>query len=48
MKCAASSFELTDFQYAPLQSAGGLGRAYVLFGEELPNLLEELNVELVT
>ena len=41
------SMELSDFQYAPFTQQGGLGRAYDLFGEELPGLLEELNVELV-
>ena len=41
------SMELTAFQYAPFNQQGGLGRAYDLFGDELPGLLEELNVELV-
>ena len=41
------SMELSDFQYAPFNQQGGLGQAYGLFGEELPGLLEELNVELV-
>ena len=41
------SMEMGDFQYAPFNQQGGLGRAYHLFGEELPTLLEELNVELV-
>ena len=41
------SMEMSDFQYAPFNQQGGLGRAYDLFGEELPGLLEELNVELV-
>ena len=40
------SMELGDFQYAPFVQEGGLGRAYHLFGEDLPTLLEELNVEL--
>ena len=39
------SMELGDFQYAPFNQRGGLGRAYDLFGEELPSLLEELNPE---
>ena len=41
------SIEMGDFQYAPFNQQGGLGKAYELFGEELPDLLEELNVELV-
>ena len=41
------SMDLSAFQYAPFNQQGGLGRAYDLFGEELPGLLEELNVELV-
>ena len=41
------SMEMGDFQYAPFNQQGGLGRAYHLFGEELTDLLEELNVNLV-
>ena len=41
------SMDLSAFQYAPFNQQGGLGRAYNLFGDELPGLLEELNVELV-
>ena len=41
------SMEMGDFQYAPFTQQGGLGKAYALFGDELPSLLEELNVELV-
>ena len=41
------SMDLSAFQYAPFNQQGGLGRAYDLFGDELPGLLEELNVELV-
>ena len=40
------SMELDDFQ-APFNQQGGLARAYVVFGEELQNILEELNMELV-
>ena len=39
--------ELSAFQYAPFNQQGGLGRAYDLFGEELPKVVDELNVELV-
>ena len=41
------SIGLEDFQYAPFNQQGGLGRAYALFGQELEALLEELNRELV-
>ncbi len=41
------SMEMGDFQYAPFTQQGGLGKAYALFGDELPSLLEEINVELV-
>ena len=41
------SIELSDFQYAPFNQQGGLGRAYELFADELGGLLEELNGALV-
>ena len=41
------SMELSDFQYAPFNQQGGLGKAYELFGDELAGLLEELNETLV-
>ena len=41
------SMEMSDFQYAPFNQQGGLGKAYELFGEELSGLLEELNGALV-
>ena len=41
------SMEMGDFQYAPFNQQGGLGRAYHLFGEERSEIIEELNVELV-
>ena len=41
------SIELSDFQYAPFSQQGGLAHALSVFGEELANLLEELNLELV-
>ena len=41
------SMEMGDFQYAPFSQQGGLSKAYELFGEELPEIVEELNVELV-
>ena len=41
------SMGLEDFQYAPFDQRGGVARAYALFGEDLGQVLEELNVELV-
>ena len=41
------SIEMGDFELAPFNQQGGLGKAYELFGEDLPGLLEELNLELV-
>jgi len=41
------SMEMGDFQYAPFNQQGGLGKAYELFGDELGTLLEELNGALV-
>ena len=41
------SIDMGDFELAPFNQRGGLGKAYDLFGEELEGLLEELNLELV-
>ena len=41
------SMEMGDFQYAPFNQQGGLGKAYELFGQELEELIEELNGALV-
>ena len=41
------SIEMGDFQYAPFNQQGGLGKAYELFGDELSGLLEEMNTALV-
>ena len=41
------SMEMGDFRYAPFNQRGGLSKAYELFGEELREIVEELNVELV-
>jgi type I restriction enzyme R subunit len=35
--------EEDDFEYAPFNQIGGLGRVHDLFGERLPVILEELN-----
>lgn len=40
------SIDPDDFGYAPFAQRGGLGRAHQLFGEQLPQLLEELNASL--
>ena len=39
--------ELEDFDYAPFSQQGGLGRVHQLFGETLPQVMDELNRELV-
>jgi type I restriction enzyme R subunit len=39
--------EAEDFGYAPFDQRGGLGRVHQLFGTELPNVIDELNRELV-
>ena len=41
------SIEADDFDYSPFSQQGGLGKAYQLFGDQLPTLLEELNGVLV-
>jgi type I restriction enzyme, R subunit len=38
--------EIDDFEYAPFNTEGGLGKAHQLFGTELPKVIEELNREL--
>jgi type I restriction enzyme R subunit len=40
------SIDADDFDYAPFSQRGGLGKAHQLFGEQLPKLLDELNVAL--
>jgi type I restriction enzyme R subunit len=37
------SIEPEDLELAPFNQRGGLGKAHQLFGDELPNLLDELN-----
>ncbi len=37
------SIEADDFDYAPFNQRGGLGKAHQLFGHDLPKLLDELN-----
>jgi type I restriction enzyme, R subunit len=38
--------EIEDFDYAPFNTEGGLGKVHQLFGAELPQVIEELNREL--
>ena len=40
------SIDQDDFEYAPFSQFGGLGKAYELFGDKLPQMLEELNARL--
>ena len=40
---ASLNIEMEDFEYVPFSGKGGRGKAYALFGEALPPLLEELN-----
>jgi type I restriction enzyme R subunit len=38
--------EIDDFELAPFNTEGGLGKVHQLFGTELPKVIEELNREL--
>ena len=38
--------EQDDFEYAPFNQFGGVGRAYELFGDRLAEIMEELNARL--
>lgn len=40
------SLDADDFGFSPFAQRGGLGRAHQLFGDQLPQLLEELNITL--
>ncbi len=40
------SIDTDDFEYAPFSQAGGIGRVYQLFGEELNIMFDELNERL--
>ena len=44
----ATSFhiEQADFEYEPFAPAGGLGKMYQLFGEQMNQIIEEINVAL--
>ena len=43
---AALAITPEDFEYEPFVQRGGLGKAYQVFGGELPKLLEEMNEQL--
>jgi len=42
----AISIEPEDLELSPFNQRGGLGKAHQLFGEKLPELLDELNAVL--
>ena len=43
---ASLQIGVEDFDYVPFAERGGIGKAHELFGDDLPRLLEELNVAL--
>ena len=43
---ANSCLEIDDFENAPFNTEGGLGKVHQIFGAELPKVIEELNREL--
>jgi type I restriction enzyme R subunit len=45
---ASLAIEMDDFDYVPFLQRGGLGKAQQVFGEDLPEMLMELNEVLVT
>ena len=47
MTTTSLSIDPEDFEFAPFNQRGGLGKAHQLFGDELPALLDELNEQLV-
>ena len=42
------SIDSEDFELAPFNQRGGIGKAHQLFGEHLPELLEDLNAALAS
>jgi len=44
-RCIAGnlSIETDDFEYAPFSQEGGIGKVFQLFGDELNDILDELN-----
>lgn len=47
MSAKSLSIEPEDLDLSPFNQRGGLGKAHQLFGEQLGNILEELNQRLV-
>ena len=43
MTTTSLSIDPEDFEFAPFNQRGGLGKAHQLFGEQLPKLFDELN-----
>ena len=43
MSATSLSIEPEDFDSVPFNQQGGLGKAHQLFGDTLPDLLDELN-----
>ncbi|MBA7689238.1 hypothetical protein ES703_97742 [subsurface metagenome] len=41
--CTSIHIEKNDLDYAPFDGKGGVGRMYQLFGDEMDNILEEMN-----
>lgn len=45
--CTSLHFESDDLDYAPFDGKGGLGKMYQLFGDQMDELIDELNAALV-
>ena len=45
---ASLRIDMDDFEYAPFNQEGGLGKVYQLFGDELSEILDELNENLAS
>jgi len=48
MSATSLSIEPDDLELSPFNQRGGLGQAHQLFGEQLPDLPDELNEVLAT
>jgi type I restriction enzyme R subunit len=40
-------FSKDDLDYAPFDAKGGIGRMYKLFGDQMDDIIDEMNEELV-
>jgi type I restriction enzyme R subunit len=47
MIATSLSIEPDDLELSPFNQRGGFGKAHQLFGEQLPRLLDELNITLI-